>query len=426
MQNKVNAGKLSFIFGSILVGLIIFVSFKVYGYENTWKFWQVETLMPPFADLRLIPGSAETFRRGLDPTVENPGDPYGRIFNYPRIWYLLFYTGINQDDVIWLGIVIFTLFYIGLISFPGKLNRAGILLMLLITFSPAAMLLYERCNVDLLIFFICAMAILTLNRSSLGVAAIILFGAILKIFPVFGMGILLEKGWKKFWQYMVFMIAILGVYMWLTFSNVQASWNLTMRGKTISYGVNILFNRYNEYFLSIFQKILPPFVAKELLAIFPYLLGMAILVTVVVVGLKTSSVVHSENSRNLAAFRMGAFIYIGTFLLGNNWDYRLTFLLFTIPQLADWAYSVKGKQRTLVFITIGLIVISCWHFILAHWFSLIFFNLEIAIVLDEVANWSLFAVLIYLSVISLPVWAKEIIRNPVRGMRLANQYNENR
>ena len=424
MQNKLNSGKLWFIFGSLLVGLIIFVSFKIYGYENTWKFWQIETLMPPFADLRLIPGAAETFHRGLDPTVENPGDPYGRIFNYPRIWYLFFYTGIDQDDVIWLGILIFALFYIGLISFPERLNRLGVILMLLITFSPAAMLLYERNNVDLLIFFICALAILILNRSVLGTVAIILFGTILKIFPVFGMGILLEKSWKQFWRSMVFVIASFGIYTWLTFSNIRASWNLTMRGKTLSYGVNILFDRYNEYFMTIFQKLPPPIVAKNFLGIFPYLLGLAIFVIILVLGLKASSMEHAENSRNLAAFRMGAFIYIGTFLLGNNWDYRLAFLLFTLPQLADWVYSTNGRQRTMVFITIGLIVISCWHFILAHWFSLIFINPEIAIILDEIANWGLFAMLVYLSVISLPDWAKGILRNPVRGVLMVDQYDE--
>ncbi|MBT3320795.1 MAG: hypothetical protein HN392_00765 [Anaerolineae bacterium] len=122
---KVKDGRRYFIFGTFLIGLMIFASFKIYGYESTWKFWEVPTIMPPFADLRLIPGGAETFQQGLDPTIENPGDPYGRIFNYPRIWYLVFYTGITQDDVIWLGIVIFSLFYIGLISFPGKLDKLG-------------------------------------------------------------------------------------------------------------------------------------------------------------------------------------------------------------------------------------------------------------------------------------------------------------
>ncbi len=418
---KANPGKIYFVIGTLLIGSMIFVLFKVYGYENTWKLWQVPTLMPPFADLRLIPGGAETFRRGLDPTIRNPGDPYGRIFNYPKIWYLFFYTSIDQEDVIWLGIVIFALFYIGLISFPGKLDGLGVLLMILVTFSPATMLLYERGNVDLLIFFICAMAILALNYSSLGAALIILVGALLKIFPLFGLSIFFGKGRKQFWRYTLLVVASFGVYAWLTFSNIRASWNLTMRGKSISYGVNVLFDRYHEVFSELLKRLLPAFGVNGLLDVLPYLLGLMLLVVAVVAGLRNSLKSNFEGSRNLTAFRMGAFIYLGTFLMGNNWDYRLAFLLFTLPQLAEWVQTLKGKQRLLVAAAIGLVILSSWHFVLARWCSLAFSDSETVIIFDEIANWSMFFMLAYLAIVSLPDWAKEIIRNPVRGIRLTGQ-----
>ncbi len=391
--------------------------FKVYGYENTWKFWQVPTLMPPFADLRLIPGGAETFRRGLDPTIRNPGDPYGRIFNYPKIWYLFFYTGIDQGDVIWLGIVMFALFYIGLVSFPGKLDWLEAVLMLLVTFSPAAMLLYERGNVDLLIFFVCAMAVLSLDYSSSGAALIIFIGALLKIFPLFGLSIFFDKDKKKFWRFVFGVIAAFGIYFGLTFSNIRASWNLTMRGKSISYGVNVIFDRYHEFFSMVLKKYLPTFAANNLLAVLPYLLGAVVLVTMIWVGLKSPLSSGSEDARNLAAFRMGSFIFLGTFLLGNNWDYRLAFLLFTIPQLGHWARTGKGRQRLWIFVAIGLLILSCWHFILAHWLSLMLLDLEIITIVDEIINWGLFAVMVYLSVASMPDWARESLRNPVQSFR---------
>ena len=410
---KANPGKIYFVIGTLLIGSTIFGLFKVYGYENTWKLWQVPTLMPPFADLRLIPGGAETFRRGLDPTIRNPGDPYGRIFNYPKIWYLFFYTSIDQEDVIWLGIVIFALFYLGLISFPGNLDGLGVLLMLLIAFSPASMLLYERGNVDLLIFFICAMAVLVFDVSSLGAATIILMGALLKIFPFFGLGIFLEKGKKQFWRYASLVTASLGIYIWLTLPNIQASWSSTMRGKSISYGVNVIFDRYREFFSTALKKYLPTFAASNLLAILPYLLGVIVLAAMVWIGLKSTPLSGSEDSRNLAAFRMGAFIFLGTFLLGNNWDYRLVFLLFTIPQLGSWLHTVKSRQRLWIFVALGLVILSCWHFLLAHWLTLMFVDLEIITIIDEIANWGLFAVMAYLSVTSMPDWAKESLRNPL-------------
>ena len=413
MQNlKINPGKLYFILGTIMVGLVILVSFKVYGYENTWKLWKVDTMMPPFADLRLIPGSAATFQRGLDPTITNPGDPYDRIFNYPKIWYLLFHNNINQDDVIWLGVVIFALFYVGLISFPGKLDWLGIVFMLLITFSPAAMLLYERGNVDLLIFFICAMAVITTDYSALGAALIILLGALLKIFPIFGLSIFLEKGKKLFWRYVFIVVASFGFYVWWSFSNIRASWNLTMRGKELSYGIDVIFDHYHDNFSIALLNLLPTLAIDMLLDVFPYLLALIVLIAVTLIGLKHLTSVGSEAQRNLTAFRMGSFIYIGTFLLGNNWDYRLAFLLFTLPQLTDWALHGRKTYRYWVLATLTLIAISCWHFMLAYWFSLGFPDSEIPIIVDELANWGLFALLAYFSVVSLPDWAKEMLRHP--------------
>ena len=408
---KVGEGKWDFILGTLIIGLIIFISFKVYGYENTWKFWNVPTIMPPFADMRLIPGSVATFQAGLDPTIKNPGDPYGRIFNYPRIWYLLFYTDLAQEDVIWLGIVFFALFYIGLLSFSGKLDRLGTSIMLLITFSPAAMLLYERGNVDLLMFFICAMAIVVLDYSTFAAAGIVLLGALLKIFPIFALVIFLYKEGKKFWRNVLFVVISFGIYSWITFSNIQASWNLTMRGKTISYGVNILFTRFHEEILKTLNQILPALDGNQVLEVFPYFLGLTVLVFAIMKSLVERPILSVRNRRNLIAFQMGAFIYIGTFLLGNNWDYRLTFLLFTIPQLADWMYTERGKYRFLVFLTISLIVISCWHLVLNN----VFFTAEAGIIIDEIANWALFAFLAYFSFSSLPIWVKEILRNPIHN-----------
>ena len=44
---------------------------------------------------------------------------------------------------------------------------------------------------------------------------------------------------------------------------------------------------------------------------------------------------------NILLFITGALIYSGTFLIGNNWDYRNTFLLLTIPLLIDIRRKMK-------------------------------------------------------------------------------------
>src|SRR6185295_19650619 len=93
-------GRVVLITATLFVWLFMLISFKYYGYEETWQLWKVPTMMPPFLDFRLIPGSAESFREGFEPTVSNPTDPTGRIFNYPAFWRIFFYTGITQDDTI--------------------------------------------------------------------------------------------------------------------------------------------------------------------------------------------------------------------------------------------------------------------------------------------------------------------------------------
>ena len=48
-------------------------------------------------------GSAESDRGRFNPIYDNPGDPFGWPFNLPFAWYLGFYSGIRQDDTIWIA-----------------------------------------------------------------------------------------------------------------------------------------------------------------------------------------------------------------------------------------------------------------------------------------------------------------------------------
>ena len=52
--------------------------------------------------------------------------------------------------------------------------------------------------------------------------------------------------------------------------------------------------------------------------------------------------------RALAAFRVGAATYVGTFLLGGNFNYRLAFLLFALPQLVRWSRPTDRRPAALL------------------------------------------------------------------------------
>ena len=68
-------GKLILIGTATLMWLLILVLFKTYGYQKTWELWRVPSFLPVFLDFRLIPGSAESFANGYEPSIENPYDP---------------------------------------------------------------------------------------------------------------------------------------------------------------------------------------------------------------------------------------------------------------------------------------------------------------------------------------------------------------
>ena len=355
------SGKVVLVTVTLFVWLFILVSFKYYGYEETWQLWKVPTERPPFLDFRLIPGSAESFRRGVEPTIENPGDPTGRIFNYPAFWRIFFYTGITQDDTIWISILMIVLFFVSVFLFPDKLRIIDAIAMLLVMFSPASMLLYERGNVDLIVFFICVLIVVASEYSMNLTAALLMFGAVVKLFPFFGVSVLLRQSKSRFLWLLGVCSVFLVTYLLATIDSVKAAWNLTMRGDGLSYGTNILVTRYGGSISRILAHWFPGSLIQVLLKYGPLTAALLLILIVFMFAMRNESTPEISSERNLAAFRMGAAIYVGTFLLGNNWDYRLAFLVLVVPQLMAWLSSGAKKYRMAAFASLGAVLLSCWY-----------------------------------------------------------------
>jgi len=413
-----NKGKSLFIAGIVLMWVLLLVLFKVIGYENTWQLWGVPTELPPFLDFRLIPGSAESFRRGVEPTIRNPGDPSGRIFNYPFIWRLFFYTNITQEDTIWIAVTMLVMFFVSVILIPQRPTILGALLTLLVVFSPASMLLYERGNADLIVFFICAMIVLAVDRSAILTAGLIVFGGIVKMFPMLGLTVLLKEPRRRFWILTVTSVVIMVVYSLLTFKSQSAAWNTTMRGDGASYGSFVLITRLGDNL----QELLPGLTRGQWSLVFEFLALVFILLPAIL-AVRRSDWLGTIQERNLTAFRMGASIYVGTFLLGNNWDYRLAFLIFVIPQLSEWMFDKNKRYRFISVGVLALILLSCWHFLVQFDFPFIPLKdpTNRKFIVDELINWLLLMGLAYLLTVSIPDWFRQDLqklvginkRNPV-------------
>ena len=394
-------GHVFLITASLVIGLVILLFFKAYGYDETWKLWRVPVQHPQFADFRLIPGSAESYREGFEPTQKNPGDPHKRIFNYPAFWRLFFYTNITQDDTVWIVTVMLVLFFAGVFLFPQNITVLDSIGMLIVIFSPAAMLLYERGNVDLIVFFLCVLIVLSIDYSPFITTALLIFAMVVKLYPLFGVTVLLKESKSRFLGLFLGCFGVLGIYLYETFKSFKASWGLTMRGAEISYGANVLFLRYNQYFSDLLGV---PFTAP-LLKYGPIVLAFVLIMVAGIIGITQHEVLASSSARNLAAFRMGASIYVGTFLLGNNWDYRLAFLILVMPQILQWSKHPDGNYGSIAKVLLVLVLISCWHFM--AWFAPSLVNVkELLFGIDELANWMLVVGFSYLLCASMPDWLK--------------------
>ena len=68
--------------------------------------------------------------------------------------------------------------------------------------------------------------------------------------------------------------------------------------------------------------------------------------------------VESSDAESEYWFFLGACIYVGTFLLSSNWDYRLIFLIMCIP------YFVLFKNKLLKYALLGCLFLACSQLLL--------------------------------------------------------------
>jgi len=378
----------AFVIPFTVVGLLVVFAFQATG-PSAWKIWNIPTLQPSFVDARIITASAESYRLGFDPAIENPRDPFGRLFNLPAAWKVLFLTKLDQSHTDRLAGFFIASFLLGLIPFLTRLTPPSNWIVALCAFSPPVMLAIERGNVDLFVFFVCAIALLWVERN-LPISAILLFGAgMLKIYPLFGLISFFHLERKRFLNFLAYPTILFIVYILLTFNTFRRVFANTEIGLDFSYGLGVL-----------------PLYIEQLTGSAQYY-AISILLSYLFVILVAGACLHEadrsvnaltgENQLYLSAFRLGAGIYLGTFLLGNNWDYRLMFLLFTLPQLIEWAKQDKAAKFTLICILVSFAYL---------WIAM---RVPFAYFVDELANWLVFAGFFYLVMVSSPGW----IRNEI-------------
>jgi len=368
----------------VVVFLAVLLSFRAANGSIPWAHVGVEPGDRSFADLRSVTSAWDCTHRGIQAFPDNPCDPFRRPANYPRLWTHLGVFGLGQSATVPLGIAIAVVFLLSALAVPGRLALWEGAVYGLALIAPATMLGIERGNVDLLMFALVALGVLFVRRSSWAGAAPIVLAGILKLFPAFA-GLVLVRVRRR-WPAALASLVVLGVYVLVTLDDIRTLRHVIPRVVVNSYGAGVIVEALHESNVSWVQS------AAEVRYVRLAVLALAAALAVVLLALGRRGD-GGEDDRRLDAFWAGGAIYVGTYVFGNNFDYRLAFLLLCIPQLCAW--SRRGGESPVPWpaVALALLLVTLWlsssvpplPFGAQTWY------MKQTIPPDEILNWLLFA-----------------------------------
>lgn len=373
--------------------MAVAVARLVWGVD-LWPYLGVKSAPTLFFDARNVAAAADCWAQGYDPLVENPCDPWARVMVYPRVWVLLHFVGLTQDRTLLFGGILVALFLGSLLLLVGRLSITQGGIVAAAVASPAVMLAIERGNVDLALFAVFVLAVFAWRArdrvTPLLSPALIVTAAVAKFYAIFALPAYLFTGSRRARWAFVGGIGLMGLYLLLTLDDVRQVMRSPEGGLLYSYGARILIGDLYHRFSPgewLFGSLLAQMIAVIPLAL---LAGAAWMWTRRRIGLVSGL---ERMSPRLLAFHLGALTYLGTFATRKNGDYRLVFLLLTLPLLLEWTAGDGALRRTklgrggVVAVVAGLWVGALSPFI-GPW--------------DEMGSWAIAGVLVVLLAATVP------------------------
>jgi hypothetical protein len=243
----------------------------------------------------------------------------------------------------------------------GRVTVGTGIVLALAACSPAIMFAVERANMDIALFSLMAGSLI-LWRAFPGPARIIspilvLLGATAKIYPVFALPAFVATRDRVGGRAALLSLAAFGVYLAWGFRDIMHAVAIATQGEHFSYGARIL--PAHLYHTVGADHWAGPAVLKQLLAAAP----LAFLAAAIAVQVRRHLTPGDEAAAapaTLLALHSGALIYLGTFTASNNFDYRLVFLLLTLPQLAEWASLPAHRLSSLASANLIGILVLLW------------------------------------------------------------------
>ncbi|NCS17987.1 MAG: hypothetical protein GPJ02_21820, partial [Microcystis aeruginosa G13-12] len=306
------------------------------------------------------------------------------------------------------------------------LNYQEAVVYALILCSPPVMLLVERGNVDIVIYSWLGVALMIIKNSRalifrLCAYLLIFFAGVIKLFPIFGLVVIIKEKRNLF----LFLAAI--------FTTAFITYFIASIGemKTISqafdvervwfrFGHQALFLKVKTFLLNLSLSTGGETDIKKTIRYIIYII-MSLLTLLVLTRfllskfknfqewlswdfVSTDSDKSLDNSQYIDYFRLAAGIYLGNYLvIGLVMDYKLTFLIFALPQILDW---IKQENQLSLPSSMALVAMVATFYaspFLYPW------------LVDEIINLFLFVNLLYMAILSMPEWLKSLVHRRLSG-----------
>jgi hypothetical protein len=357
-------------------------------FSRRWKQLGVDVRPVRFVDLYVFPAARAELAAGGDPAVANPTDPMRRPYNYPRAWLAFMRFPADPGVISVVGVGLAAAALLALLACWGRLTPGQGIVGGLLLCSPAVMLGVERGNTDQLVFCLVAAGIL-LGWEQAGVgrktapAVLWLAAAVLKLYPALAFAAWWRRPWRATARTLVLPAVLLGGYLFFFRAEVLAALRATGSGWVISYGAGVpakALVQAVDYFYAVKLDGQAWRLGFTLSAF--ALIGLAAWRGARLGGLALPA--GPAAAREWRGFQVAALIYVGTFLAGDNFDYRLLFLLPAFPALWTLARAGgRGARRARIGL-VCLLLATGINFLMAGWAGF---------VISQVAGWTLGAVL---------------------------------
>jgi hypothetical protein len=310
-----------------------------HDWSSVWNALKVPSMDLPFSDLRVITGGLKTQQLGGNPITDNFGEVLHRPMNYPRVWLRLFsWMGINDCNVEIVGIILCFLYLVCIswLILQCK-NAAGALVLLIAALSVAPLFAIERANTDLFIFFLVFLGCLAGNKFVR--PGVFFVAAALKIYPF---AALIVEAIRRPRKERIVPLTLAGLvialfaWQWNDFNAIRHS---TPISPTLSYGLLSL-------------KAQAAYMSRKFFVCSCVAAGAIAAIAWLVRTNLEESVLDSKAGQLFSIF---AGIYVFTFAIGSNWNYRLIFLLPTLPLAIELVRTAQHRRWGIAYIVTVLI-----------------------------------------------------------------------